>query len=525
MPRLIFNDDGSNFLYSWDNLCGDDVRTYLQRLAGTQVDMVAYCVAFGGYVTYYNSRVAERIGSGFGLTDKVKSARVVDNLRRLDDEPGGYIGCVFETLREMGLPVVASFRMNDAHMSSDPVGTVAGRFWMNHPEWRLGEPYGYYGSCLDYRQPAVREYLRQLVLEVIELYPDIDGIELDGLRSPFFFPEGEGERSAPIMTELIRQIRNDLDCASRSDAGTRYLLRVNVPRDPALSLETGMDVAAWEAEGLVDGISPGCYNTDFQPDVAAWKEVLSRTPVQPYINCSPQSGQYLTLEEYRGVSANAWNAGADGVYLFNFPCLDELSFLQPLPADRPPFPAADFGPVGWHDSVQRTHQALKEVGDAEGLRHADKRFLFCVEKKTQYRHYEPSEVWIERLGPSSHAARAPQDDKPGGSLSFDCYEDYAAAKEITLEFKLVGVSLRDEFAFTVNGHEVGEAQVQRRYSSSGRDARIHSIPLEPYSLYTVKLEAGWMVSGANTLTVAFTERNPALLGRVQLREVAVEVRY
>jgi hypothetical protein len=505
MSRLIFNDDGSNFLYSWDNLTGDDVRAYLQRLAGTQVDMVAYCVAFGGYVTYYDSQIAERIGSGFGVTDQVKTARVADNLHRLDDEPGGYIGCVFATLRDMGLPVVASFRMNDAHMSSDPVGTVAGRFWMNHPEWRLGEPYGYYGSCLNYAMPEVREYLRQLVLEVIALYPDIDGIELDGLRSPFFFPAGEGERLAPIMTDFIRQIRADLQ------AGGDYLLRVNVPRDPALSVQTGMDVAAWEAEGLVDGISPGCYNADFQPDVQAWKSLLSRTPVQPYINCSPQSGQYLTLEEYRGASANAWNAGADGVYLFNFPCLDELSFLQPVPADRPSFPAPDFGPVGWHDSVQRTHAALKEVGDAEGLRHADKRFLFCVEKKSQYWHFAPAELWLDRLGAGS------------AEFVWQCYEDYAAAEKITLELKLVGVSLRDEFAFTINGHPV--PQTQRLYSSSGRDARIHSLPLDPYSQYTIQVDADWMASGANTLGIAFTQRNPALLGQVQLREVALDIAY
>ena len=50
-PRLIYNDDGFNFLASGDDLSLKDLRAYLSRLSGTQVDLVAYCVAEGGYVT------------------------------------------------------------------------------------------------------------------------------------------------------------------------------------------------------------------------------------------------------------------------------------------------------------------------------------------------------------------------------------------------------------------------------------------------------------------------------------------
>jgi len=50
-PRLIFNDEGSNFLHSWDGVTPDDLRAYRRRREGTQVDMVAYCAACGDYVT------------------------------------------------------------------------------------------------------------------------------------------------------------------------------------------------------------------------------------------------------------------------------------------------------------------------------------------------------------------------------------------------------------------------------------------------------------------------------------------
>lgn len=512
-PRLILNDDGSNFLYSWDDLTADDLRAYLGRLQGTQVDMVAYCVAFGGYVTYYESEVAEPLGTGFRLAESVKERRAASNRVRLRDEVGDYLGFVFATLREMGLPALASFRMNDAHMSSDPVGPVAGRFWMNHPEWRLGEPYGYYGSCMDYAVPAVREYLRRLVLEVLEKFPDIAGIELDGMRSPFFFRDGTGRERAPTMTEFIAQIRADLDQAAARHGTDRYLLRVNVPRSPELAVESGMDVQAWDQAGLVDGISPGCYNTDFQLPIAEWKQLLSdRTQVQAYINCSPGSAQYMSLEDYRGAAANAWAEGADGIYLFNFPCLDELAFLLPRELGADPFPPPDFHAQCWHPDLTESRHALHELGDPKAMAHANKRFLFHMEPPG-YRHQVQETAAIERL-------RA----EPA-ELLWHCYEDFAQASEVRAELKLVGITIHDDFAFALNGKAVPSDRIRRLHSASGRDARLHPAPLEPYSQYTLDLAPSALRYGPNRLTVTVIAQEPDLLGRIEVREVKVTVAY
>jgi len=512
-PRVILNDDGSNFLYAWDDLGAEDLRTYLARWKGTHIDMVAYCVAFGGYVCYYESQVAEPIGSGFALTDRVKQARWAHNRERLRREVGDYIGFVFSTLRELGIPALASFRMNDAHMSSDPVGPVAGRFWMNHPEWRLGDPFGYYKSCMDYAVPAVREYLRQLVLEVIERYPDIDGVELDGLRSPFFFKEGKGREHAPVMTDFIRQIRADLDAAARARGRGRYLLRVNVPRSPELSLETGMDAAAWDAERLVDVISPGCYGTDFQPPIERWKKILKRgTPVHAYINCGRIGSQYHSLEEYRGAAANAYGAGADGIYLFNFPCLDELSSLLLRPLDQRPFPPPDFTARCWHPDIPRTRRAIYELGDRKVLAHKDKTFLFYTQPPF-YRHYPQEQASLDRLAP-----------KPA-DLVFRCYEDLPKAKEIRIELKLTGISIHDDFEFRLNGKRLRSDLVRRLHAPGGRDARIHGTPLEPYSLYTLSPSAKMFRRGENRLMVSLKEKASNLFGKIEVREMEVHVRY
>ena len=51
-----------------------------------------------------------------------ETAPFAHDRQRLRDEAGDYIGVVFAILRDMGLPAVASIRMNDAHVSSDPKG-------------------------------------------------------------------------------------------------------------------------------------------------------------------------------------------------------------------------------------------------------------------------------------------------------------------------------------------------------------------------------------------------------------------
>lgn len=510
-PRIILNDDGSNFLYAWDDLGATDLRAYLARLEDTQVDMVAYCVAFGGYVCYYESDLAEPIGSGFGVCDRVKQKRWTHNRQRLRDEVGDYIGFVFTTLREIGIPALASFRMNDAHMSSDPVGPVAGRFWMNHPEWRLGEPYGYYSSCLDYSIPAVREYLRRLVQEVVGKFPNIAGVELDAMRSPYFFKPDEGREKAALITELVQQVRDDLDEAAQRTGCERYLLRVNVPRSPALALESGLDVSAWDRDGLVDGISPGCYNTDFQPVTEQWQGILSdRVLVHPYLNCSPATAQYHSLAQYRAAAANAYGSGADGVYLFNFPCLDELSQLIPRPVDQPPIPPPAFKAQGWHPDITETRQALNELHAAEVLVRKERHYLFYM-SPTSYRHYTPPPPKIDRLSPEP------------AELRFRCYH-FADACEIVMKVKAVGVTVRDMFELRLNGESVPSERIERLHAPGGRDTRVHGVRLEPYSQYVVDVSPDMLTVGENLLVVSLREREPDLFGSIDVAELELLVK-
>ena len=83
----------------------------------------------------------------------------------------------------MGKKVLASFRMNDAHFTS-PQNPNVSAFWKQHVKLALGPAYGYYGGCLDYASDVVRGHFFDRVIEFADLYPEIDGIELDAMRSP-----------------------------------------------------------------------------------------------------------------------------------------------------------------------------------------------------------------------------------------------------------------------------------------------------------------------------------------------------
>jgi len=511
-PRLIINDDGFNFLLQADDLGPDDLKAYLSRLRDTHVDMVAYAVAEGGFVTLYESKIGDPAGKGHKRSSSQRFNRLFRNRERLKREVGDYIGFVFSTLRELGIAPVASFRMNDAHMSSDPDGPFAGSFWKNHRQWRLGDPYGYYGSCLNYAVPEVRDYLRQMVNEVIQKFPDVAGIELDGLRSPFFFEDGKGRESAPIMTEFMRQIRSDLDAASRAHDRPRYVLRVNVPRSPDLALECGMDVAAWDAEQLVDAISPGCYGTDFQLPIEQWKTLLSkRMLVQAYIAVGRGDGQYHSLEEYRGAAANAYAAGSDGIYLFNIPCLDELTTLLPRPVAQPAFPLPHFKAQGSHPDLTRAKLALSELDDPKNFARKNKKYLFYMDTPL-YRHYTQEQADIQRTKPQP------------AELHFRCHEDAAETKEMRLELKTVGVSTFDQFEFQLNDQPIPASRIQRLHAPGGRDGRIHAIKLAPYSQYVINV-LGSLQRGENHLTVVLAKQDPDVIGKISLLELELFVNY
>lgn len=508
---LVLNDDGHVFLYLSDDLRTPDLRRYLESYCKPGVNTVAYCVGDMSWPTFYPSKVGVPY-TAMSAAGDLKRARAYKNLDNFAAEPGGYFGAVFAGLRDLGKVALASFRMNDAHFTA-PDNPNVSEFWKKHTDLALGSVYGYYGGCLNYASDAVRDHFFQRVIEFAELYPEIDGIELDAMRSPFFFPPGEGGQRAPLFTDLVRKIKSALAAQAQRLNRPNYLLAINVPLTPELALECGLDVTAWDAERLFDCISVGTYQVYMNSPIEQWKaKLVNETPVFAYINCSPQTGRYLGLEEYRAAAANAYGCGADGVYVFNYPCLFELAMQIPTNASGVPMTLPDLRERGQLD-LRNVAQVLDEIGSPDMLLNKDKRFLFGFSSDTGYRHFAPVIAGVERGA--------------GGMLkaAFRCYEDFGRARETLLRFKIENVYRTESFQTSVNGRVIASNVQRVRYAANGRDTRIHTVTLGPYQEIEIPLAAEQLVRGDNTLEVGAAQLAAGTAGKINLAEIELVVRY
>ncbi|MCY3759666.1 MAG: hypothetical protein OXH50_00315 [Gemmatimonadetes bacterium] len=302
--RIIFNNDGGDI-----DRAGAQTREALlelrtSALAGSQVDAICY----NAVKLFHGVRWA---GRGF----------------RIDP-----LETMVEFCRGAGIEIFCSFRMNDIHNPS--------RFHRDHPECLFGTqenepPYGAWFG-VDYSQPLARERAFGEVREICQRY-DLDGIELDFFRHPVLFRRhawGQPLEQAQLdaMTGLLRRIRAMTDLTG-TDRARPMLLAVRVPESLGYCRAIGLDLERWLSEDLVDLLVAG---GDFP--LAPWEHMVELgheydVPVHACLNNSWTNGlgaiqsngegrheakDRNSIESYRGRAAVAWNAGVDGVYLFNF---------------------------------------------------------------------------------------------------------------------------------------------------------------------------------------------------------------
>lgn len=513
--NLAVNDDGWVFLVLNDNLRKEDLRRYLQSYCREGVGAVAYCVGDMSWPTFYPTQVGVHWSAvRSDAKSNFQMSRLYRNIENFASESGGYYGTVFDIIHGFGKKAVASFRMNDAHFHTDL--SAHSELWKQHAKLSLGKAYGYFGKCLNYEFDIVRSHFQSLVKEFVELYPEIDGIELDAMRNPYFFPPGKGKQHAPLLTEVIRDIKAALHAQAKRLKRREYLLTANVPLTPELALSCGLDVAAWDAEELFDYISVGPTQAYMNHPMQQWKKILKRgTPVYAYIGCSPQTGQYLGLEEYRAAAANAHATGADGIYLFNYPCLYELSCQIPRRLEDVGMEPLDLQCFGKPD-LTTVAQVLDEMARPDLLQHKDKRFLFYWSKDTGYRHYAQDAAFVDR----GHKQR-------NLKAVFRCYEDYDRAKKISLRFKIENVARTEQFEITLNGRRIDPQDQSQSilYASNGRDTRIHTVKLGPYFLYDLSLKPGQLEKGENTLQIKPTRLEADLVGNIHLVEIELTLQF
>ena len=148
---------------------------------------------------------------------------------------------------------------------------------------------------------------------------DFDGLELDWMRFPRHLSGGPEEvwEKRGVITEFTAQVRELLE-----GSGKKIFLSARVPNNLAGCRYVGLDIAEWTRQGLVDFLVACPFLTsDYSPPIGELREELGDSPVPIYGGMDVNIGTQLHCREsYRAVALSLFDSGADGIYLFNFPC-------------------------------------------------------------------------------------------------------------------------------------------------------------------------------------------------------------
>lgn len=224
--------------------------------------------------------------------------------------------------REIGIRPWLTFRMNDCHVNAFLKSTFQQLAKKNG--WIIGEQYGYFGNCLDYKVPEVRETMLRYLEEQVMRY-DVHGVELDFQRELYCFNylEEGMDVCTGIMNDFVRSFKCIVKQAEEK-FGHPIRIAVRLTRDIDQSLRFGFDARTWAKEGLVDMIvpSPRWSNVDTGIPFDVWKRELPGVEIPGCLETLLASGEQgnasMTVETARGLAAGHLAAGADDIYLYNY---------------------------------------------------------------------------------------------------------------------------------------------------------------------------------------------------------------
>lgn len=309
------------------------------------------------------------------------------------DDPGAPRGDVMRVFvdrcQELGLPAIASIRLNDYHYTEDMDarpglwnisngGALANDYWRyTHPQYRLARAElssrpeyrtrlaGAAGlsttlsearsaTVLNWSIPEVPARMLGFIGEIISQYPGLDGIELDFVRSDQHFPDSlpVAERRA-IINAFISAVRGLLDEQGHLDQRRRWLSTRVFGLNSKLDLggfdveamaTAGVDLFVFCASSSTHTVQQG-LNLDtlrarlrqVAPEVKAYLEMTEQVATP-----TDQNGQLLEWLGTRQQLATTMHLaygpsqGMDGFSLFNFAYYRSSSQSVP-PLDNPPF--------------------------------------------------------------------------------------------------------------------------------------------------------------------------------------------
>ena len=453
--RIIFNNDGDDI---WAPGADSKERFLASRhtpLIGTHVDSIHYCTTQSFNFFTHQTKVAEVFTSQGGQFAN-------NNLAKFLEQDTDGLRMSTEFAHEHGMESIWTLRMNDIHDAWTP---------QFRPKWKQEDPTRIMStleeskkfedrrklwSLVDFEHSDVQPRLLEIIAEVLSNY-DVEGVELDFLRAPFYFRStyhGEAATASQIevLTKLVRAIRQ-LVLRESKRQNKPLLLAVRVPSTPALCEKIGIDVRSWLQEKLIDVVTLGGGYITFDVQVRELIDLAHDHGVPAY-PCLSQSGLMYRPprgtstkqppQAWFGAASRLWQDGADGIYTFNL------------------FP----GP-GNHADRKYARQILSAIGSRERL--AGSSIMYAV---SDAGWWMPAHFWSKDVADFSRALPLPLRANEYERTSLYVPEDLRGAGfDVTAELRVDFTGLTAEstpeilfgsanFGPTANGKNIGDV---RRY--------------------------------------------------------------
>jgi hypothetical protein len=326
--RVIFNNDGCDAYKFPKNRPATPAGLIAIRTPAvdSHVDTMSYCTLSSSFGMFsHRTKVGEFISKDRPGQPGFNFARL---LAKQGTDP---LQVRVNWARANNKEIFWSMRMNDCHDSGHTARKPYFRWSKlkaNHPEYLLAPSNRRLPHCrwsaVDYTHPEIRELAFRYFEEVCRNY-DIDGIELDFFRHLYLFKSvAYGARASQkelnMLTDLIKRIRvmTEKEGLRR---GRPILIAIRVPDSVEYCKGVGIDLERWLSEGLVDMVIGSGY---FQ--LNPWEYLVKlghKYKVQVYAGLSEPRiyGQGKLKRrrqaDYRARAMDAWQAGVDGIYVFN----------------------------------------------------------------------------------------------------------------------------------------------------------------------------------------------------------------
>lgn len=519
------------------------VGDFVGRLGSTQVDTFVLHTTYGLpptklTVDEYVSETGAPVGligdhatwaRPGGLT--ANSWRILENRKAFGNLGVDAIQTLIEAAHELGIDFFMGIRMNDTHHAQ---WDWHPRFWIEHPEYRIGdhpeyhhprvgfrEPEGGdFGSQIDDRVPAALDYIHEevrtyylaLIEEAAKVY-DVEGVELDFTRHPFFFKPDEVAAGRDKMTEFVATLRERLQAISE-EQGRPLVLEVRIPPTIGACERIGLDVRRWLGERLVDimVVAPH-WHPDFNLPIEEFVAAAQGTDCKifPSFELAEIPGledSQATARMIRSAALAYWKAGAEGMHVFNTHIMTHY-LRQEMPF-------------------------LRDIADPQLLEYADKHYLATrasnYDDVTRFSYPKELPVALEET-PSGEGQKVHL--KVGDELEKAARLGIAA--EARLRLRVMNLTSQDEVEFKFNGITLDQGDCQSTFFPVGEShgLRQYSFLAEayfglpsPYHWLEFRLGGDALPRlGVNEVEVILRKRNSELSQELTLSDVELTIEY